>query len=70
MIPFDGTQPERPAGDVNADGKFDSADAVLLQQWLLNIPDTGLKDWKAADLSADNRLDAHDLSMMKKVLMQ
>ncbi len=70
VIPFDGTQPERPAGDVNADGKFDSADAVLLQQWLLNIPDTELKDWKAADLSADNRLDAHDLSMMKMVLMQ
>ena len=70
VIPFDGTQPERPAGDVNADGKFDSADAVLLQQWLLNIPDTELKDWKAADLSANNLLDAHDLSMMKMVLMQ
>lgn len=51
-------------------GTVRCADAVLLQQWLLNIPDTELKDWKAADFSADNRLDAHDLSVMKNALMK
>lgn len=56
-------------GDVNADGKFDVADVVLLQKWLLAIPDTHLADWKAADLCEDDRLDVFDLCMMKRELI-
>ena len=56
-------------GDVNADGKFDIADVVLLQKWLLAVPDTKLADWKAADLYDDNRLDVFDLCMMKRKLI-
>ena len=57
-------------GDVNADGAFNITDAVLLQKWLLTVSDTEMKDWKAADFNEDNRLDARDLSMMKRVLMK
>lgn len=57
-------------GDVNADGACNTADAMILQKWLLTVPDTELKDWKAADFNEDNRLDARDLFMMKRVLMK
>ncbi len=60
---------EQIKGDVNADGAFDAADAVLLQKWLLAVPDTELKDREAADFCADNRLDASDLSLMKHALL-
>lgn len=57
-------------GDVNADGACNTADAMILQKWLLAVPDTELRDWKAADFNEDNQLDARDLSMMKRVLMK
>ena len=56
-------------GDCNADGAFSIADAVLLQKWLLSVPETELKDWKAADFNRDSRLDARDLSLMKRALL-
>ncbi len=61
--------PQTIKGDVNADGAFSIADAVLLQKWLLAVPDAELKNWKAADFNADNRLDARDLSLMKRALL-
>ena len=57
-------------GDVNADGKFDVADVVLLQKWLLAVPDTHLADWKAGDLCEDDRLDVFDLCLMKRELLK
>ena len=56
-------------GDVNADGTFDVADVVLLQKWLLAVPDTHLEYWQAADLYKDNRLDVIDLCLMKRELI-
>ena len=61
-------QTETVAGDVNADGVFSIADAVLLHKWLLAVPDTPLANWKAADFSDDGRLNAADLSLMKRKL--
>ena len=55
-------------GDVNADGTCSRADAVLLQKWLLAVPDTKLADWQAGDLNADGKLNAVDLSMLKRIL--
>lgn len=57
-------------GDVNADGKFNITDAVILQKWLLNIPNTKLDNWKAADLCKDERLDVFDMVEMRKLLVQ
>ena len=62
--------PQATQGDVNADGKFNVADLVSLQKWLLAIPDTELKNPKAADFCRDNQLDAFDLALMKRSLIQ
>lgn len=56
-------------GDVNADGKFDVTDVVLLQKWLLAVPDIHLANWKAGDLFEDDKLDVFDLCLMKRELV-
>lgn len=62
--------PQTTPGDVNGDGAFDIADAVLLQKWLLAVPNTRLANWNAADFSDDGRLSAADLSLMKRALLE
>ncbi len=57
-------------GDVNADGVFSVLDAVSLQKWLLCVPDAVLADWQAGDLCEDSTLDAFDLCIMKRELLQ
>lgn len=69
---FDLSASEIPAsikGDVNADGSFNIADVVLLQNWLLARSDAVLADWKAGDLREDNRLNIFDLVLMKRLLL-
>lgn len=56
-------------GDCNDDGAFSIADVVLLQKWLLAVPNVTLPNWKAADLCEDGRLDVFDLCMMKRLLL-
>lgn len=56
-------------GDVNADGTFSVLDVVQFQKWLLNIPDTHLNHWKAADFTDDGVLNVFDLILMKKSLL-
>lgn len=58
------------AGDVNADGELSILDVVLMQKWLLAVPDTELADWKAGDLCEDDKLDVFDLCLMKRALIQ
>jgi len=62
-------KPSFVKGDVNADGILDIADVVLLQKWLLAVPDTHLSQWRAADLCNDERLDVFDLCLMKRELL-
>ncbi len=57
------------AGDVNGDGAFNVSDVVLLQKWLLSVPDTHLENWKSADLCEDDKLDVFDLCFMKRELL-
>ena len=45
-------------------------DVVLLQKWLLAVPNTRLNNWKAADLCKDDKLDVFDLCLMKRELLQ
>ena len=61
--------PAAVPGDVNCDGSFRISDAVLFQKWLLADPDIAIKKPENADLNADGRLDASDLSLMKQALM-
>ena len=60
---------EQIEGDVNADGKFDTADIVLMQKWLLAVPDTRLADADAGDLDENGTLDIVDLALMKRELL-
>ncbi len=57
-------------GDVNDDGSFGVNDVVMLNKWLLAVPDTHLNNWKAADYNSDNRLDVFDLCLMKRALIE
>ncbi|MBP3250723.1 MAG: hypothetical protein J6M48_10285 [Ruminococcus sp.] len=56
-------------GDVNCDGDLSINDVVLLQKWLLAVPNTDLTDWQAADLNSDGRLNVFDLCLMKQELV-
>ncbi len=69
-IVFASTSLPKLEGDINADGKFDITDVVLLQRWILAVPDTKLADWKAGDLCEDDRLDVFDLCLMKRKLIE
>ncbi len=55
-------------GDINADGSFNVSDIVLMQKWLLAVPDTELQNWKAGDLCEDGILDVFDFCLMRKYL--
>ena len=61
--------PEKIKGDVNSDGKFDIADVVSLQKWLLAESDAKLADWQAGDLYEDNKINVLDLCVMKEKLI-
>ena len=61
---------ERIIGDVNADGAFTISDVVLLQKWLLSVPDTQLADWKTADFNGDQTLNVFDLCQMRYNLLK
>ena len=55
-------------GDVNADGKFNISDAVMMQKWLICAGD--LTDWTAGDLNKDNIINVFDLCLMKRMLIE
>lgn len=63
-------KPKSIIGDVNADGKFNIADVVIMQKWILAVPDTLLSDWKSGDLCEDNIIDVFDLCLMKRMLVE
>lgn len=59
------TEPSVISGDINADGKTNLADVVLLQKWLLGFPETKLANWQAGDLNADRILNGFDLCLLR-----
>ena len=69
VVRFTVEEAEEIEGDCNGDGSFKVSDVVLLQKWLLAVPNTHFADWKAADLCKDDKLDVFDLCMMKRKLI-
>ena len=61
-------QAESVTGDVNEDGQFDDSDLILLQKWLLGVPNIKLGNWKNADMCGDGVLDVFDMVEMRRVL--
>ena len=66
------TEPVVPEteGDVNGDGVFSISDVVLLQRWLLSTADKKSIIWENADVCKDNVLDAFDLCLMRKIIVE
>lgn len=56
-------------GDINMDDNVDITDVRLLQDWLLAKPNVTLKNWKAADICKDERLDVFDLCLFKRMIV-
>lgn len=61
--------PKSVKGDINGNGSFEIADIVLTQSWMLSRPGVRLANWKAGDLNSDNKLDAYDLTLMRRLLV-
>ncbi|MCM1314758.1 MAG: glycosyl hydrolase family 8 [Prevotella sp.] len=55
-------------GDVNNDGKFNVADLVTMQKYILSGGD--MPDWKAGDLVKDSRIDIFDLCAMRREFLK
>ena len=53
------------SGDVNSDGKFDIADLVMLNRYILG--NGTLNDYISADVCNDSVIDAYDLTAMRKL---
>lgn len=62
-----GTAVTAPVGDVNADGACDLADAVMLAKYL--IAAGGVTDPAAADMDGNGKLNAADLTLLKRHLI-
>lgn len=56
-------------GDVNMDGSADLQDVCLVRDWLAGKPEVTGKNWSAADMDGDQILDAADLSMLKRMIL-
>ena len=55
-------------GDVNADSVFNIADVVMTQKWLVCTGE--LTGWKAGDLNNDDVINAFDLCLMRRMLIE
>lgn len=66
LIKSELTTADSVMGDVNADGEFNIADAVMLQSWLLGSKE--INNAKAGDICSDGILDIFDLCAMKNSL--
>ena len=62
----DDTDPQGVRGDVDANGRFEVADIVMMQHFL--IADGTLTDWSAGDLDENGRINAADLTRMKQLM--
>ena len=60
--------PQATAGDINADGKANIADAVLLQKYLLVSEQFTKEQYEAADLNGDSSVDVFDMIAMRKII--
>ena len=56
-------------GDCNLDGKFNVADLVTLDKYLLGDKNITLYSWKAADICNDGVLDTYDITFMRYKLL-
>lgn len=61
--------PEALMGDLNNDGKVNTADAVILEKWILGTGNMDSYVWKNADLCSDGVIDSFDMIKMRKLIV-
>ena len=61
------TKKSTVGGDVNSDGKCDIADAVMMQNYLLN--NGTMNNWNAGDLVKDGRINIYDFLLLRKLVI-
>lgn len=62
--------PEALMGDLNNDGKVNTADAVILEKWILGTGSMDSSVWKNADLCSDGVIDSFDMIKMRKLIFE
>ncbi len=63
-------EPQTVIGDVDADGKLDVADLILVQKYLLCIDVMTSEQQQTADLDQDGTVDVFDLALLKRELLK
>ena len=56
--------------DLNNDGESNKLDLEILQNYILDVPDTKLENPDSADLNGDGKIDVFDMIIMRKLLFQ
>ncbi len=69
-IDFDNLAESSPVGDINADGKINVADMVLLQKYLLGTYEFASEQFAASDFNYDGRTDVFDMCLMRAELIR
>lgn len=60
---------EQIPGDLNSDSTLTTADAVLLQKYLLNQTTLTETQYNLADLNADGAVNGFDLALLRQKLL-
>ena len=69
-ITFTAAGGQASAGDINRDGNVSVADAVMLCRYLLGIEQMDEEQGKQADLDNNHRINAVDLTLLKRMLLR
>ena len=62
-------QPKITIGAINAAGICNVADVIMMQKYLLTVEQFTAEQAMVADLNADGRLNAVDLTLLKRILI-
>ena len=68
IVTFNVTKAKIQIGDLNSDNTLTTADAVLLQRYLLQERTLTQSQWQTADLNADGTVNALDLALLRQKL--
>lgn len=63
------TSNEETKGDINADGKTDLTDLVMLHRYLLRRDTLTLEQWQRADYNLDKAVNITDSILLRRFLL-
>ena len=69
IVTFNVNKAKIQIGDLNSDNTLTTADAVLLQRYLLQERTLTQSQWQTADLNADGTVNGFDLALLRQKLV-